>query len=94
MNLRQKAKKYKRELEMIKDMPMRVSIVTPKELIHLQIKKLIDPELEYYCYKEKTGEDYINEMVAKDLIDRLKHYVVHDRIDGSYSLDVWVKEGE
>ena len=93
MNLRQKAKKYKRELEMIKTMPIPVAVVTPKELIHLQIKKLIDPELEYYCYKEKIGEDYINEIVAKELIDRLKYYVVHDRIDGSYSLDVWVKEG-
>jgi hypothetical protein len=94
MNLRQKAKKYKRELEMIKGRPMPVAVVTPIELRHLRIKKNIDPEFEYYCYKEKTGEDYINEMVAKGLIDRLKYYVVHDRIDNTYSLDVWVMEGE
>ena len=92
MNLRQKAKKYKRELEMLKVMPVPTAVITPKGLLHLRIEKKIDPEFEYYCYLEKTGEDYIKENVAKGLIDRLKYYVIHDPIKNTYTLDVWVKE--
>lgn len=92
MNLRKKAKKYKRELERIKAMPVQIAVITPRELRHLRIEKKVDPEFEYFCYLKKMDKDYIKEEVAKGLIDRLKYYVIHDPIKNTYTLDVWVKE--
>ena len=94
MNLRQKCKKQKQYIEQLERMfptvkPIHIQSYT-EPLNHLRVEhNLWGMSCEYEHFRDKI----INE-VAHDMSVALGDYVVFDSIEGTATLDVWVKQND
>lgn len=95
MNLRQKAKRYKKRMEMLENMalPTRTSFATSETLGHFRITK----RLPYDEYKYTPTAQEINMCLYKDemmreVSEELRKHIEFDNEERTLSLDFWVRE--
>lgn len=94
MNLRQKAKSYKKRMEMLDNMvlPTRTSFMTSETLGHFRItKRLPYDEYEYTpTAQEIIMRLYKDEMMC-EVSEELRKHIEFDNEERTLSLDFWVR---
>lgn len=94
MNLRQKAKSYKKRMEMLDNMvlPTRTSFATSETLGHFRItKRLPYDEYEYTPTAQEISMRLYKDEMMREVSEELRKHIEFDNEERTLSLDFWVR---
>ena len=94
MNLRQKAKSYKKRMEMLENMtlPTRTSFATSETLCHFRItKRLPYDEYEYTPAAQEISMRLHKDEMMREVSEELRKHIEFDNEERTLSLDFWVR---